>query len=1226
MEYKTLQDLIKNEDFVRTLMQYEEDRGMEPSNTPLEAAQNFLSDYRYLQSNTVGAYDFVNYVKGIDDSTEDGVAYKQNLGRLYKAVDEEVDQIFSEEVGWGETMQGIREYAQYAVLDPINLLGIGVGKSVAMGVARPVINRLVSQSLAVKATEGLAKAQTSRLGRAALSGAGAFAIDAPISAGMEVATQEAEKELDVREDFSGTEIAAAGLIGGAVASVPAGIVGAVTDPTKKVREIQQTRDALLEETEQGQAAKKESIAEYGQKDRLRGLYVETTEGTKEAVSDEYDSMGHIVDVDNNGDVVVEYIAKDFKNVEEPRIRVTLKQEDVKALSQKDSDQRAKDYLETHGKFFDPKSIQEGKEEFIRKSKELGAGDEEVERMFAVSLDPDMMVKVNNAVNDMIAQDPDLLRYVDKRARVSEKAAAILERTPPDKLPENIRMALDKNGLTQQQFADVSRADASIAGFTLGKQSKLDFKALKNVSTKAEALSDQDLQRIAQDRITQALEDQAQGKFGAAVDVWRSLLVVQPATTARNIAGSTALLPGEMLRSYTDKLFRTFDLKLQGIDPETVDINPIDRNHFQILRRLANPEESAMLMRMLAGEFKEIDDKILNLFDDRLGKVGEDDSAVYKFFNALSRYGNTFNRIQDHGFKSAAFLTDLDRQVKISRDRGLIPKNITGIEDILATNKMEYLTDEMVSRAVEFSYKLTFQNRRAGDRLIGAGGLINKAQQVFDKYPAFKLVVPFPNFLANSVVYILNRMGMGAFKTLYRGRQISKSLRGKAVESTAKDRARLKELNDLIKEETDNSMVREYKEQKLELLQKFGEQEKRLEDFKDGIVETVEMGALLGAALALRATQGGGEWYQIKDTRGEDRDFRPLFPLAPFLFMADCIIRTYNETPMKKGTFNEGLEALFGVSARSGVLGTAARELQKIVERDDLDTETQKKIGQGLGNLFGYYLGGLSTPLRPIEDVIKTVGGQETREYRDRRQVENILEKYGFFSEEATAEWPKVSGFIDEVVKNVVQGTPFEREFSRGIPQLRSPFTGEVRQASPVQASKQIYGASPMGKISDVQEELARVGYNTRSIPRYTSTPEYDNIYNMVLGYETASNIRRLIYSDQYRNLESDALKKLMLEEAYKDLKTQVSEQMKTLAPVLSNLQKLENDYTLRPFLAQAITLAKETNPNFSLRYVDEKANPEQAKILNENIDAIRYSIKSLRERAALQAERGVGKR
>lgn len=945
MEYKSLEDLIKNPKFVKTLIKYEEDRGKDPSLTPLEAAKEFLSDYRYLQANTVGAFDFVNYVESIDENDPEQAEYKTNLGKLYQAVDEEVDEIFGEDASFADAAGGVFDYARFAVLDPVNLLGAGFGKVATMAVARPVINRLVSKAfvgdITKKAGERLARAESTRLGRFGLGAVGAAAIDAPVSGTMEYQTQKAEKELGVREDIDYGDVGIAAGIGGAAAGVMGGALSAAIDPGKRSRKIREESEKLLESTDQGQAAKFSSLKEYGEKEKLVGFYVDKAEGAGDIITEEYDSMGRVVEVDKEGNLVVEFFAKSPKDVEEPTFRKTLKQEDVKALGQRESDDRAAQYENESGLFFNPKSIAEGKEIFKEKYREihgLDIKDEEMEEAFDIALNPTLMAKVNRAVNDMVVQDPSLMRFVDKRARISEKVASVLENTSIENLPENVRLALDKHGINMQQFAAASRADISIAGYTLGKQSKIDLGRLKGITQKVEALSDQDLARVITVREAQLREAQAAGKFGDAVDIWRSLLVTQPATTLRNIIGSTALVPGESVRTVLDRLFINQDRIVQGIDPADPEVSDVllSRNLFDLSKRLANPEDSMEILRMLAKDFSEIDDKILSVFDERLGKLDPNANQTYKIFMGISRFFNTFNSAQDRAFKSAVFLHDLDGQIKLARNRGFITDDINSIEDLLAKNRTDLLTDEMVSRSLDASYKLTFQARRAGDRLLFMGGMINKFQETVNNSPILKLGIPFPNFLANSIVFTLNRTGMGALKGIVRGKDYLKGRSAAGRKASIEDRKRLAEVNEEIKrinnldalEDADVGLLDDLRLEKTEILNRFGDQEKKLEDLKDAIIESGEMVALFGVALAARHYMGGSEWYLL-DIDGESYDARPLFPLAPFLYFADLFDRhQLKDLPVRDTAARDFSEATLGVTVRSGGLAKFVRDTQR----------------------------------------------------------------------------------------------------------------------------------------------------------------------------------------------------------------------------------------------------------------------------------------------------------
>jgi len=391
--------------------------------------------------------------------------------------------------------------------------------------------------------------------------------------------------------------------------------------------------------------------------------------------------------------------------------------------------------------------------------------------------------------------------------------------------------------------------------------------------------------------------------------------------------------------------------------------------------------------------------------------------------------------------------------------------------------------------------------------------------------------------------------------------------------------------------------------------------------------------LLGIALTLRYNQEGGNWYEYVDDTGETRDLRPLFPLAPFLFIADAMMRGFKELPSSPNAFNEGVEALLGVSARAGVIGSTLRELRRFAESDIESPDNDKRLGMVAGNFFGYMFGGLSTPVRAVTDIVRTVGDQEQRELIDRRQQEKILENFGFFSEEMTRDNIGISSFVDEFVRNIVQGTPFERSVMGQASTLADPFSDKDRVGSRTAFRKQLTGVASLGLQSDVQRELARVGIDKFRISSYSKTPEYDNIYNAVMGMLSNEVVDRFIRSDEYQSLipenQQRALENLYFSRSATDidpftkkllrrqgkittsLKQVAKDFMKGQYPVLTELSLLEDKYSNKD-IAIAINALKEVDPSFSLEYIDEKtSNPADVARLQKNIKSARELARNI---------------
>ena len=808
---KTLADITKDRKKMDTLVQYFQDRDRALPSTPQGIAEEFLSDYRYLHANTVGAFDFVNYVKGIDETDPQKAAYKKDLGELYDFVDKEVDQIFSEDATLGQAIEGVGEYAYYAITDPINFLGLGVGKVASIAVGRAAIKGLVNQSFKSGLSDALTKAQTTRVGRGALGFAGAAAIDAPVTATMEYQTQQAEKELDIREETNTGEVLAAGVLGGIVSGVPSAAAGAIFDPLKKVRETQE----FLEKTDQGELAKsanlKEAPAAKTKPKALIGKYVDVIDGIDKNMADEYDPMGRIIGVKRNGNVEVEFIPFDSKKqAAEGKPTKLVKQytkDKLKAIRQLDSDDRAAEYIKKHGKDFDAARIQQGRDIYRKFAQDLGlenvdgAGGEM--EMFDLGVSREFMLKATRVLNDFIAANPSAVNVVDKRSRISEKAATLLELNSEILTEEgasNMAVFLNKHKLTPEELALAIRVDASVSGTGLGEKAKLDFQKFgPQFATDVNKFTQTDIQRIADLKEAEMNDKLAQGKIGAAVDIWRAFLVTQPATTFRNIFGSIALLPGESFKRGLDRYFMETNLKLQGKDPSAASSPLTYKDSADLVRRVFNPEASVEYMRLISRVHPEAGKQILDLFDDRLPATADEKaSGIYKFFSVGARYGNFFNHLQDKSFKSAAFLNDLDYQIKLRKSLGEDGFDaVEDLTDMIAKDRLDLLNDEMIARSTQAAYKLTFQNRRAGDRLVFGGSMVNGFQKLLNESPVLKLAFPFPNFLANSFVYITNRMGGGLIKTGVRGVQYKKTLKGQGAENLVAEREKLTEITNIL---------------------------------------------------------------------------------------------------------------------------------------------------------------------------------------------------------------------------------------------------------------------------------------------------------------------------------------------------------------------------------------------------------------------------------------------
>ena len=127
-----------------------------------EVVNKFLNNRRGVAGGNsvigLSELDFLREISGDDEAmVKTGQAYQ-----IY----EDMAGIFSEEATWSETMEGLKDYTMGAILDPINLVGFGIGKIAAGGGLRLATQAAKQQALkamAKKAAEKLVRSDSTRV-------------------------------------------------------------------------------------------------------------------------------------------------------------------------------------------------------------------------------------------------------------------------------------------------------------------------------------------------------------------------------------------------------------------------------------------------------------------------------------------------------------------------------------------------------------------------------------------------------------------------------------------------------------------------------------------------------------------------------------------------------------------------------------------------------------------------------------------------------------------------------------------------------------------------------------------------------------------------------------------------------------------------------------------------------------------------------------------------------
>jgi hypothetical protein len=1146
----TLEDIKQNQNLMRTITRYSRDRYGKDYVDPDEAVEDFLSEYRGIQNNTVNALTFANYASEIKDEN-----YKAQLGRLYNTFDDELEN-FSDVEDIGSGLAAAGEILAYNIFDPINLLGFGAGKAIASTAGRGAIKGLMGRVFETAAKRPILAG--------AVSGA---AVEGPTGAATEYAVQKAEKDLDVRDEIDLGRVALAGgisgLTGGAIGAL-GGKLGKMSadETTRMLRESEQAtvqgRLATMDNLEQAVMTPptvRGAAAPIDPKKELAGTYV-VSEKLPDAVKDGYDKLGRVLAIDETKKTAtVQYIPEGTKVERTAQYRkdmfdrgaVTLEVplSELKAPTQTVTKRMITKYINQYGTFLDPVKIEEGRKFLKQTDPNIS-----VEKL-DLTLPPEKILEINTLTMDYasnnMARNP-LISFdsFDPRLKVTERIAQIVDVMPENELG-NFKKFLDDNGIKSEDLGKLYRADVSQLGKALQEQSKMASKQLievgKAVNT-ANPTARQQLEELLKklNKIEET-DGKAPSFSNTFVDIWRALLVSQPVTTVRNVFGTAARLPEEVMRAKLDNLLVNLERQSLGLDPINAE-DVLKRSSLDVLKNFSSPDEVIRMTRYIANVFEEVDLKIFRVFDDLIPAEFEAVPSL-KHLGRAATAVNVLNRAQDRWFKSAAFMTELNNQYIQMVNRGLIEaptvtlptrattattpsqnqqilqkmqgattattpspvptvtlpngttKKISNIRDVFSYQRFDLLNDEMVSKAIEFAFDMAYQNRRTLDKLPFGGrqlqGVLDGWNRMAEDSPYLKTIVPFANFMANSFTYTINRIGFGGAIKSGMSRLKLRSLLKAGVSDIDAQRAALREFN----------------------------------RFKEGLVETAGSVSLYGGAWLLHNYYGGDTWHTIK-VQDQEYDLRALFPLSGYMLLVDTITREANGEPQRDSLVKDASEILLGLSTRRGAAAPALQEFLEALSSEEIGIEdAAKSFFETVGTTVGSFGGGFLTPFRPVGEALQTFGASE-RDFRYRRLQKDVIPEWALPDDPDLR--ASIQGFADGLVREGVKGSPLENLVFGDVPEAAAPTGGDLTTGRGA-VFRQLFGATPRGDSDIILNELEKAGINPYRLNMYSEVPEYDLVRNRMLGEVSNQLGMALIRSDSYRNADP-AKKRRILEVAY----------------------------------------------------------------------------------------------
>lgn len=301
-------------------------------------------------------------------------------------------------------------------------------------------------------------------------------------------------------------------------------------------------------------------------------------------------------------------------------------------------------------------------------------------------------------------------------------------------------------------------------------------------------------------------------------------------------------------------------------------------------------------------------------------------------SGLSRFFNKANVAQDAYFRRAIFVAAVERRLK---SVGL------KMDDILAAKKT--IPSSVLEEASEDALKMTFSYMPKAKGFSSAGlpdpekgfeTLGNAFVRGMEWIPTGSLAVTFPRFMANAIAFQYRYSPLGATSGLAK--------MGHAAYRFSKTNA-------------------------ADALDEFDEGLSQLSKGTIGI-------ALLYGAYEHRKANQDTLWYEYKKEDGSTGDMRGLFPLAPYLAVADFIVKK-GDTAVGDEKVSDALQAMVGIKIPSGTQGFLIDQIATALSGED--GKTAARADQAIGRVISDFLGRPFQAVKPIAEFFELFRREST---------------------------------------------------------------------------------------------------------------------------------------------------------------------------------------------------------------------------------------------------------
>ena len=637
----------------------------------------------------------------------------------------------------------------------------------------------------------------------------------------------------------------------------------------------------------------------------------------------------------------------------------------------------------------------------------------------------------------------------------------------------LERALGKTGLTVAEFAQFERLTLAESATQMSHYSAL-AKRIKKMSKDNPELRKQLDALYKNPNDTRSVFGSFTGFIKRLDRETRAMMVSQISTTARNVISAAAYLTfgsaAKLIESTVYHTAKAVSSTLNGnasIKGVKQGLAEIGTDAFSTLGQLIMPKQNKELADMMLKN----NSRISNTLFRTMQETGDQDlSRVTKWMNGL-------NMAQDQVIRSGVFTDSVNQQMK---------KLNLDMYSYIANNKP--IPIEILTRATDDALEATFA-------VMPPSGLAHNFVKFVESMPMVPVIgthqFPFARFMADAMTFQYRYSPLNFFNAASVGTQSVAKGRAakKALASGNLDRYRTKEVLKAMKEGTLTEAAEKKSTAQARLIA-----EASILQGRQGVEESVQRiskatvgSAALYAAYLYRDENQDSAWFNMVD-KGENNkpiDIRAVFPMAPYLAVADLLVKWKNGDLDSTEPAQQLLTGIAGTqwkpSRVQDFVGDLFEQLSGIGE--DGDVVTKEKLGKVLGDWAGSIAGRPFTAAQIGRDVYSAFDDSEAI-LRETRMVEGD----GF-----------QEVFSNQFLNHLKSKVPV---WQKDLPEYRSPTTGgTVRRQSAAMA--QFSGVKYLPAPNEIESELAKQG-----IELYTLSPKTGN---KMADYHTKKHMPR--YAD-----------------------------------------------------------------------------------------------------------------